>query len=61
MAKKLTYPQAQLLAKASDEWESLPGGYGCTNATLEVLERRGLVELRLIGSSSWQWRKVPNA
>lgn len=65
-AKPLSYRQTQLLLKAPAEWDALPGGVGCTNATLEALERRDLVETRidpakrLHWSGGWQWRKTPN-
>ena len=65
MAKALTRAQNELLAKAPVEWDLLPAGVGCTNMTLEALERAGLAELRLDPESErlskWQWRKVPNA
>lgn len=60
---KLTRAQAALLAKAPADWAHLPPAVGCTNATLEALEKRGLVETRLLpkdyipgGHSQWQWR-----
>ena len=65
MAKALTKAQKDLLAKAPAEWNRLPAGVGCTNMTLEALERAGLAELRIDPESErisrWQWRKVPNA
>lgn len=69
--KELSYRQRQVLGKAPREWEKLPAGIGCTNATLEALERRGLVETRYCEEGGfvyegrkylgWQWRSVPNA
>lgn len=64
---KLTYAQTQLLAKAPAEWGALPAGVGCTNSTLEALERRGLVETRIRPGhelkffSGWDWRRKPLA
>lgn len=69
--KPLSYRQRDVLAKAPADWGKLPGGIGCTNASLEALERRGLVETRygIAGGFvvdgrqylGWQWRKTPNA
>lgn len=68
--KPLSYRQRDVLAKAPADWGKLPGGIGCTNASLEALERRGLVETRygIAGGFvvdgrqylGWQWRKTPN-
>lgn len=68
--KPLSYRQRDVLAKAPADWGRLPGGIGCTNASLEALERRGLVETRygIAGGFvvdgrqylGWQWRKTPN-
>lgn len=61
----LTYAQKRLMEKAPIEWGNLPGGVGCTNSTLEALERRKLVETRVKPGercwmfSQWQWRKLP--
>lgn len=63
MNKHLTYRQMQLLEKATAEWARLPTGIGCTNATLEALENRGLVETRINPefrdhwSGGWEWRR----
>ena len=68
--KQLSHRQRELLGKAPAEWGKLPGGIGCTNTTLEALERRGLVETRYGEEGGfvyeghqhfgWQWRKTPN-
>ena len=66
-ADPLSYRQREVMKKAPDDWADLPSGMGCTNATLEALERRGLVEVRIEASrrlhlsGGWQWRKTPNA
>ena len=69
--KPLSYRQRDVLSKAPAEWGRLPPGIGCTNATLEALEKRGLVETRYCAEGGfvyegrqhfgWQWRKTPNA
>lgn len=69
--KELSHRQRDVLSKAPSEWGKLPAGIGCTNATLEALERRGLVETRYCEEGGfvyegrkylgWQWRSVPNA
>jgi len=69
--ERLSYKQRDVLARATDEWARLPPGIGCTNATLEALERRGLVETRYGTDGGfvvdghqhrvWQWRKTANA
>lgn len=69
--KPLSYRQSQVLNKAPNDWGKLPGGIGCTNATLEALEKRGLVETEVRQEKStfvpgawltaWYWRKTPNA
>lgn len=64
--KPLSYRQRETMKKAPDDWADLPSGMGCTNSTLEALERRGLVETRIEQSrrmrwsGGWQWRKTPN-
>jgi hypothetical protein len=66
-ARPLTYRQRQVLQKAPSEWADLPSGIGCTNSTLEALERRNLVETRIEpGKEStfyggWQWRLKQSA
>ena len=69
--KPLSHRQREVLARAPAEWGKLPGGIGCTNLSLEALERRGLVETRYGAEGGfvvdgrqhlgWQWRKTPNA
>ena len=66
--KQLSYRQRELFAKAPAEWGKLPSSIGCTNATLEALERRVLVETTygieggfvVEGRQyfGWQWRKA---
>ena len=64
--KALTHRQREAMKNAPDAWAELPSGMGCTNATLEALERRGLVETRIEPRmahklfAGWQWRKTPN-
>jgi hypothetical protein len=66
-AKPMSFRQREMLKQVTDEWSDLPVGVGCTNGTLEALERRGLVETQiepgkqLAYSGGWQWRKKPNA
>jgi hypothetical protein len=66
MTDRLSYRQRETLNKASDDWADLPSGMGCTNATLEALERRGIVETRIETAKrnnvcgGWQWRLKPN-
>lgn len=57
---KLTPAMDRLLKKAPEDWGGLPAGVHCTNATLEALERRGLVETRLAAESwkGWEWRRA---
>ena len=67
---KLSYRQNELLLKAPVAWGKLPPGIGCTNATLEALEKRNLVETRYCEEGGfvvdgrqylgWQWRMTPN-
>ena len=57
MADHLSLPMRSLLSKATEAWENLPAGVGCTNLTLEALETRGLIETRF--QSTWQWRQYP--
>lgn len=65
-AAPLSYRQRETMKKAPDDWADLPSGMGCTNATLEALEKRGLVETRIKPGTErnfygrWQWRKTPN-
>ena len=63
---KLTPAMRQLLARAPAGWQPLPAGVGCTNATLEALEKRGLVEIcceRFSGGlhdltgHCWKWKR----
>ena len=49
--KPLSCRQRERLKQATDEWARLPTGVGCTNSTLEALERRALVETRARGTS----------
>lgn len=70
-AKPLSYRQREMLRQAKDDWARLPIGAGCTNSTLNALEKRGLVETRVRYEASrhvpgarvtlWEWRKTPNA
>lgn len=67
---RLTGSMRRVLDQAPADWGKLPPGVGCTNSTLEALERRGLVETRLtpgqkyyglLGRADWQWRRPPAA
>jgi hypothetical protein len=63
--KPLTPTMTALLKKASADWTRLPVCYGCTNATVCALERRGLVELRIAPGSvvhrEWRWTAAGEA
>lgn len=64
MVKKLSYRQLQLLDKIGTDWDFLPGGIGCTNQTLEALERKELVQtkfepLAYDGYGAWKCRRTP--
>lgn len=45
---KLTTPMKRLLRKGSYEWGPLPKSVGRENATLNALERRNLVMVRMV-------------
>jgi hypothetical protein len=58
-SEKLTHAQKVLLNKCPKEWDILP--VGCTNKTLVALEKKNLVETRILKYSlpelsRWEWR-----
>lgn len=65
-ATPLSHRQRETLKEVPDDWGDLPAGIGCTNATLDALKRRDLVETRiepskrLLSCGGWQWRRTPN-
>lgn len=62
MLKTLSAAQKQLLTQAPDKWTRIPARVSV--ATLNALEKRGLVEYRYhfnpdTGFREWQWRAPP--
>lgn len=51
-----------LFGQATTDWDRLPVGVGCTNATLLAIEKRDLIETRIqpgtegLFTAVWQWR-----
>jgi len=63
MSKTLSDAQKHLLAQATDKWTRVPAQVGVV-ATLQALEKRGLVEYRYYFNPAkdfreWQWRATP--
>lgn len=64
---RLSDAQRHLYGKIGSDWAAMPAGIGCTNSTLNNLEKRGLIELRVEPGTSlasffvkWQVRRVPD-
>lgn len=60
---KLSYNMSYTLKQIGSEWGPLPPHTGCTNSTLQALEKRGLIEMRIkqwapVGMSEWEVRRT---